>query len=155
MCMKGWYPVNSLNFDGRVASDPVMRYLQSGGAVANFTLMQSIGQRNTTMRCVLFASAQEMSGDRRINEETGEPVRTRFEYFMDVVRKGHDVSVSGRVQNNNYSTESGGKQTQTYGFECVVLDWTHHTSRQEAERLLAAQTEKAEQAALEQAALPI
>lgn len=155
--------MNQVVFSGRVAADPVLRYDRNGGSVVNFTLLQSIGDRLTRLQCVMFRNAEMTNADAEtakarallaeVAAENGEEpdfskhTLSRVGYIMDAVRVGHSLTVSGRVQNNDYSTQTNGVQTRTFGVECVVLDFDHNTTRAEAERILAAQQARAEQKA--------
>lgn len=137
--------MNHFIFSGRVAGEPIMRYLPSGGVVVNFTLIQSrrYADRNgqpredrTQMRCAMF---QNVLGPEKLADGSDNPNRFgRVGYIVDHVKTGHSLTVSGRIENRQYVQEG----VTHHGVEVFVLDFDHNTSPAEAARLLAAREQR-------------
>lgn len=89
--------MNSVILIGRLTKDPDLRYIsESGKPVANFTIaVNREFQKDKTdfFRIVVF----------------GKPAENCANYLS----KGRLVGVSGRLQNNNYETQSGEKRYTT------------------------------------------
>ncbi len=90
--------MNSVILIGRLTKDPELRYIpNSGTAVTNFTIAvdRPFAKEKTAdfFRVVVFGKSAENCSN--------------------YLSKGRQVAVSGRLQNNNYETQSGEKRYTT------------------------------------------
>ena len=88
--------MNNVVLIGRLTRDPELRFTGSGKAVATFTIaVNRAYNRNETdfFRIVVW----------------GKPGENCANYL----KKGSQVGIQGRLQNNNYETNSGEKRTST------------------------------------------
>src|SRR5688572_20905723 len=115
--------MNQLTFSGRVTSDPVFRYLPSGTGVVNFTLAQTQtrqGREYTTfLRCALFGNDTHSEE----TDENGELRLTRLGYMAEIVAKGHEVTVSGRLDITMSESVTAGVKTKYQNVQCIVQDF--------------------------------
>lgn len=86
--------LNSTNLVGRLTKDVELRYTPSNQAVATFTLAVNRDFKN-------------QNGEREADFINCVIWRQQAENFANFVKKGHLVSITGRIQTRNYEDNDG------------------------------------------------
>lgn len=87
--------MNSICLIGRLTKDPELRTFESGDALCSFTLTVNVGKDRTAFIPV------QVYGD-------------KANLMAKTLRKGHQISVQGKLDQDTYTNQAGDKKTITY-----------------------------------------
>jgi single-strand DNA-binding protein len=96
--------LNKVILIGNVGKDPVVRYFDSGNAVANFTLA-------TNERGYTLANGTEVP--ERTEWHNIVVTRERVQFVEKYVKKGSSLYVEGKIRSRSYDDQSGQKRYVT------------------------------------------
>ncbi|MDR1603047.1 MAG: single-stranded DNA-binding protein [Tannerella sp.] len=96
--------LNKVILIGNVGKDPVVRYFDSGNAVANFTIA-------TNERGYTLANGTEVP--ERTEWHNIVVTRDRVQFVEKFVKKGSSVYVEGKIRSRSYDDQSGQKRYVT------------------------------------------
>jgi len=86
---------NSVNVVGRLTADPVLKYTQSGKGVCEFSIAnnRTFGEKENVyfFNCVAWGKVAEVVSEH--------------------LRKGHQVAVSGNLEQRRWETDEGAKRS--------------------------------------------
>jgi len=96
--------LNKVILVGNVGKDPVVRYFDSGNAVANFTLA-------TNERGYTLANGTEVP--ERTEWHNIVVTRDRVQFVEKYVKKGSSVYLEGKIRSRSYDDQNGQKRYMT------------------------------------------
>ena len=92
--------LNSVNISGRLVKDPELRQTSNGVSVASF-------------RIACDRDYKEQDGSKAADFFTVTAWRAKAEFVSKYFKKGHLVTVSGRLKNRSWTDNNGEKKSAT------------------------------------------